>query len=67
MTHFFANRVTCPFCGYAYTPGDMTMMPGYVSLEDRFKEECVNCKHTFIVHRTLTEMFETSRKELLPS
>jgi DNA-directed RNA polymerase subunit RPC12/RpoP len=64
MTHFYENRVICPNCGIAYMPGDIAMMPGYVSGQDAFEETCVQCSHKFVVKRTLTEMFETSKKEV---
>jgi DNA-directed RNA polymerase subunit RPC12/RpoP len=64
MTHFFENRVICPHCGYAYSVGDIATMPGYVTGSDQFEEVCVQCGKKFIVKRTLTEMFETEKKEV---
>lgn len=58
------TTVICPFCGYIYSPGDLAMMPGSLSIEDHFEEECVRCDRVFIVHRELTATYHAEKKEV---
>ena len=58
------TTVICPFCGYIYAPGDLAMMPGSLTIEDHFDEECVRCDEIFTVHRELTASDHVQKKEV---
>lgn len=58
------TTIICPHCGYIYTEGDVSMMPGVLTLDDHFEEECVECGKIFTITLTLNATYVVEKKEV---
>jgi hypothetical protein len=59
-THSTTTPV-CPWCGYAYTWGDATMLEDGLRIEQPLVETCVKCGKKFWIEIKIDVLYTTGR------